>query len=61
VNLRRTLAKLVGGAPPEDLAEEAVEPPTPVDEDARPAGSAGAPSGDLAITFTLVERPRDDQ
>ena len=61
MKLRRTLAKLVGGAH-EEAPEEAVPTEALLGEEDTPAGSAETSSGGgLAITFTLVERPRDEQ
>jgi hypothetical protein len=61
MKLRRTLAKLVGGAH-DEAPEEEVPTETHPEEAEAPAQSAGPPSGGgLAITFTLVERPRDEQ
>ena len=60
MKLRRTLAKLVGGAHEASPGEE-IPTETVVDEEGSPPEPAGTPSRDLAITFTLVERPRDDQ
>jgi hypothetical protein len=60
VKLRRALTKLVGNRAHEAGPGEEVPPEAEDEDEDAPTGSAGAPSGGLAITFTLVERPRDE-
>jgi hypothetical protein len=59
MNLRRTLARLVGdrsseSAPVDSQPQPATDPPP---EEAKPVDPS---SGKLSITFTMVERPRDE-
>jgi hypothetical protein len=60
MNLRRALARLVGDRTDDSLPDEDAQAPPSADGPAEPGTEAGRRHSDLAITFTMVERPRDE-
>ena len=60
MNLRRALAKLVGDRTDDSSTDDDAQPPPSADRLAEPGSDGGGRHSDLAITFTMVERPRDE-